>query len=237
MSTITANPCNPAAVAIAAAATAARTAALEAIPGCTKQNPLLKINKSSKTPLTVQKCIESARHRFGIAYYNWLAWEHGIVTDGRFILQLAAKHRPTGPLPGYPADETLTPEQCERFASDKPRLQQTMLEDQRKAGYDREPLQLSEVEVYSCRESAQQRKRGSARVWESVEHQTHTRRLPDGRLLSEQFIQTIVKLCGVKLKDITWHRPANHGENINLEPVCAVANGWIVALVMTMNNG
>lgn len=244
MSVITANPCNPAAARVAAAHNAANP--LEDIPGETAGNPIIERKNSGKTAERLETVLE-ALGRFGLPYAQWLAIYRGIVTNGYFVAELAVRPAGNPGLPGYTGDDVLTAEQCLLFEKSEPRGPETMLETFRAAGLGDE-IQLSEVERIVCWEGIPKRvKRGRRFVWMQKQDATWVRHhVGTKRDIAERQLQNALKFTGLKLKQVTFHRPApeicRRDETCNptgpvpgsAEPVCMVHNGRIVALIMPM---
>lgn len=246
---ITANPCNPSAAAVAAAHNAAYPGELEAIPGETAGNPIVEQKNSGKTAERLETVLESLG-RYGLPYAQWLAIYRGIVTNGYFVAELAVRPVGNPGLPGYTGDDVLTPEKCLTFETSKPRLPEAMLNDYRAAGLGDE-IQLSDVERIVCWEGIPKRvKRGRRFIWLQKQDATWVRHhVGTKRDINERQLQNALKFTGLKLKQVTFHRPAPEicrqcDESCDptgpiagsMEPLCMVHNGRIVALIMPMES-
>jgi len=243
MSVMTANPCNPAAARVAEYH---NNNPLETIPGETAGNPIIEEKNSGKTAQRLEAILEGLS-RFGLPYAQWLAIYRGIVTNGYFVAELAVRPVGNPGLPGYTGDDVLTPEQCLTFETSEPRGPETMLSDFRAAGLGDE-IQLSEVERIVYWSGIPKRvKRGRRFIWLQKQDATWVRHhVGTKRDIAERQLQNALKFTGLKLKQVTFHRPApeicRRDETCNptgpvpgfAEPVCMVHNGRIVALIMPM---
>lgn len=247
MSVITANPCNLAAAAVAAAHNAAYPGELEAIPGETAGNPIIEEKNSGKTAQRLETILEGLG-RFGLPYAQWLAIYRGIVTNCYFVAELAVRPAGNPGLLGYTGNDVLTAEQCLTFETSEPRGPETMLSDFRAAGLGDE-IQLSEVERIVCWSGIPKRvKIGRRFLWVQKRDATWVRHhVGTKRDIAERQLQNALKFTGLKLRQVTFHRPGAEmcrrgDETCNptgpvpgfAEPVCMVHNGRIVALIMPM---
>lgn len=244
MSVITANPCNPAAARVAEYH---NSNPLETIPGETAGNPIFERKNSGKTAEKLEAVLEGI-DRFGLPYAQWLAIYRGIVTNARFIAELAVRPAGNPGLPGYTGTDVLTAEQCLLFEESKPRGPETMLETFRAAGLGDE-IQMSEPDCIVLFDGIPKRvKRGRRWVWVQKQDSTWVRHhVGTKRDISERQLQNVLKFTGLKLKQVTFHRPGaemcKRGDKFcnptgpipgDLEPICVAHNGRIVALIMPM---
>lgn len=241
MSVITANPCNPAAARVAEYH---NSNPLETIPGETITNPIIERRNVGRSAQSLEQVMESL-NRWGMPYVQWLAIYRGIVTNCKFIADLAVRPAGNPGLPGFAGDDILTEEQVDQFETSKPREPELMLARFRAAGLGAQ-LELSAPVQIEVSEMPERKKRGRRWVWVQKVSAVWVRtQLGTSRYFCERELQNALKFAGLRASQVTFHRPGAEmclrgDERCNPvgtkpgkeEPVCVVHHGHIVALVM-----
>lgn len=241
MSAITANPCNPAAARVAEYH---NSNPLETIPGETITNPIIERRNVGRSSQSLEQVMESL-NRWGMPYVQWLAIYRGIVTNCKFIADLAVRPAGNPGLPGFSGDDVLTEDQIGQFEESKPREPELMLARFRAAGLGAQ-LELSAPVQIEVSEMPERMKRGRRWVWVQKVSAVWVRtQLGASRYFCERELQNALKFAGLRASQVTFHRPGAEmclrGDNNcnplgtkpgEKEPICVVHHGHIVALVM-----
>lgn len=227
---ITANLCNPAAAAVAAAHNETAEHPLGSV-----QNPIINVRRSGRGAQTLRQILGGRR---GARAFQWLLVRRGILTNGVFMVKVPVRLRPVDfAAIGLPPADTLTDADAVEFDENPRRAMANFLEQHKAEGLG-ERLQLGEPYAEQVSDGYPKYTRMGNGLRKYVENVTEwwRRDVGNGRCICDRQLQNMLRWGGMKLPDVALYRLGGRKTLGLSEPIVVVHCGNTVGLIMPIEN-